>query len=658
MSPTWLDRALAALLATWALGSLLPVGAWVGTVPPDSYADAWALWWRTGLLVALGTALVVLLSRGAAARWLRTLLGALARMPRAPFLAALGVLAALEAVGVAVWCFARNPQSLDAWVQYFQARIFLSGRLVAPVPPSIAHFATLHAAMGERGWFTHFPPVQPALLALGLAAGAPWLVTPLAAAFLPAAVHRLGARTADERVARVAAGLVLLSPFAIAIDASAMNHLPAALCVALGLAAMPAVAAGSAAEAAVLGGATGLLLGLRPLDATVLAALGAVAVATAVARGRWAVAPALGALGVAAAAPTLVYNAATTGSPLTFTYSALWGPGLNLGLGHAVPWGEALSLGRAVGNTTLDAHQLNLYLLEWPLPVTLLAAAALWRRRGSDWLALDAAYLLGLVGALFFYFHRDTLYGPRFLFSVVPPLLVLVAATLVRLATLERPLGWRGLALGDLALVGLAVVALVAAGDLAPRRLASYAVGGTTLAVHPEADAARAGIHRAVVLIPDGWGTRLITRLWAAGVPMRESDRFYFAFDACRLEELLAAAEAGGVRGEALTEQLTDAMTIATPGRPMPGLTRDPRLRLPADGRVTQRCADEIQRDQRGTLQFTQHLYLNAPTLDGDVVWARELGPADAALRAAFPGRAFYRYAPGPDGTPTFTPLP
>ncbi|MFN8544046.1 MAG: hypothetical protein U0807_07565 [Candidatus Binatia bacterium] len=364
------------------------------------------------------------------------------------------------------------------------------------------------------------------------------------------------------------------------------------------------------------------------------------------------------ATGLAALAPTLAYNAATTGSPLTFTYAAIW-RGLELGLGHATPWGETLTATRALGLTAVDGHQLDVYLLEWPLPATALLAAGLWAGGGrlDTGLRVAAGYVLALVAALFLYFHRDTMYGPRLLFSAVPALLVLLAAALVRLADCRSRVGWRTLTLGDLATTLLAVTALVSAATLVPKRLASYGTAGTAFALHPDADARRAGLHDALVLVPEGWGSRIIARLWAAGVPMTDSTRVYDAFDACALEELLADATARGVRDAALVAELATRAAHASPGVAAPGVTRDPRLRLPADRHVTPRCGAEIERDRRGTLQFAPYLYLNAATLDGDVVWARELGADDAGLAQRFPGRTVWRYTADPKtGTGTFTP--
>src|SRR5439155_18156595 len=148
-----------------------------------------------------------------------------------------------------------------------------------PPPPSVSHFGLLHTLVTDRGWFAQYPPVHPALLAIGMALGQAWLVTPLCTAALTAAVYLLGRRTGDERVARVAAGLALLSPFLAAMGASGMNHVPAALAVAVGLWAAPDLAKGRGRAGAIFGAATGILFGLRPLDAAVLAAIGGVALA-------------------------------------------------------------------------------------------------------------------------------------------------------------------------------------------------------------------------------------------------------------------------------------------------------------------------------------------------------------------------------------------
>ncbi len=648
-----MDRALALVFAAWAVLTILPVGAWTGVGPFGAYADAWSLWIRMLGLVALLTVLVVMLAGARAAAGLRRAAAAVLRVPLPVFLGLVGATAMLEAVVVAVWCFGRMPPLIDAWVQYFQARILLSGAWVAPPAPSPAHFAILFAPITEGGWFGQYPPVHPALLAIGMALGSPWLVTPVLAAALPAAVYALGAAGGDPRVGRLAALLVLASPFVIAIDASAMNHLPAALLVSLGLATLGRVAAGRGRAGLVLGAAVGLLLGLRPLDGGILAAAGALAVLAGLrTRGGVMTAAAVALAGLVTLAPTLLYNRATTGGLFTFTYARV--QGTLLGLEQDVPWGTTLTALRALGLTALDGHRMNVALMEWPIPVTALAALGLWAARRGPAAAMrgSAVYVLGLVGALFFYFHRDVLFGPRLLFSAVPPLLVLAAAGVVALADLRRPLGPSRLALGDVAALALGVTAALAASTLVPSRLAAHRTVGSPVALHPEEDARRAGLARALVLIPDGLGSRLIVRMWAAGVPMTATAGLYKRADACRLGDTIATLSPG----LDFRTRLEAALADATPGRRVRGATPDPMLRLPDDGRPSERCAGELARDRRGTLQFAPYLYLNDPALDGPIVWARDLTDEEnATLARRYPDRPMYRYrGPRKDGTSPF----
>ena len=639
------DQGLRVVLALWAAASVLPVGMWVGIADWPYYWETWRFWLASLGLAGLATGLVLVLSHGGAAAALRTLLARVVRMPARLFLAGVGVLALVEGLGVALWCFARNPQAIDGWVQFFQARIFLSGHATAPAPPSLAHFGTLHMLVTEHGWFSHFPPVHSALLALGMALGAAWLVTPLLGGLLPVAVYHLGRRTGDERIARTAAVLTLLSPFVVGMEASAMNHVPAALCIVVGLWTLPDVARGRLRAAAVLGLATGLCLGIRPLDAIVLAAVGAGAVLAALRARAWNVALVTAAAGLAAALPTFAFNVATTGHALRFAYVELWGPGLELGF-HATPWGEALTPARALGLTALDAHQMNVFLLEWPLPVAVLVACGVWLTRGTldAGLRASAAYLALLVLALFLYFHRDTLYGPRLLFSAVPAVVVLTAAGLVRLTDVRRRLGWRDVAVGDAALVFVLVTGTLAATLLVPTRVASFSTIGTSVALHPDEDAARAGIRHAVVVLREGWGPRLIARLWDLGVPMRDSSRLYRAFNACELETRLGDAERAGRRGPALLADLEAAAPTADPGITAPDVVPDRLIRLPSNRQLSPACVAEIERDRQGTMQFPAYLHLNAPTLDGDVVWARDLGDRNTTLQRLYPDRPLYRY--------------
>ena len=567
------------------------------------------------------------------------------------YVVAVALCSAILSVLSSLILFSGNPGNVDGFAQLFQARIFLAGRLWAPPPPDVANFATLQMVIGPERWYSQYPPGQSIVLALGLALGGWWLLNPLLTAALTAVTYRVARWCADESTARLTIALLCVSPFVLAVVGSEMSHLGAA---AFGLsAAAAATLLGGRREtlaAAGAGAALGLMVAFRPLDA--VAAAAPVAAITGLAASRpW---RALGVTVLAGAllvAPTLWYNAATTGSWHVFGYTALWGPGVSLGF-HAVPFGIPLTPARAVGLASIDLHQLNTHLFDLPFPILALIGGAFAASRRSV-TTRDAVAVLGVLalsGVFFFYWHRDVYYGPRFLFSAAPWYLVLIA----RAAVLLRRVARTGSILVFALLVSLAVGWLATT----PGRLWAYRNSTPGLGLHPDREARRAGISRAVVVIPDGWGSRLIARMWALGVPVRESNRLYAAIDACTLERALDEAESASQPAAKLVGTLESLATMARPGVPL-SLTEDLNMRLVLGDTLAPACTAEQALDGSGFLAFAPFLYLNNASLDGDIVWARDLGQRNAKLFARYPGRRLYRYAPAtPGGRPQFVPAP
>jgi hypothetical protein len=307
-----------------------------------------------------------------------------------------------------------------------------------------------------------------------------------------------------------------------------------------------------------------------------------------------------------------------------------------------------------VGLTALDLHQLNQYFLDVPFPVLLLLAAGLMAGRRAlssrDWVPMGG--LLALIGLLFFYWHRDVFYGPRFLFSAVPWVAILLARATV-LARSGRRRGVLARYVPLLLAVGIAVGGVM----LTPERIRTYRDSTPALNLHPDRAARQAGLDHAVVVIPDGWGSRLIARMWAEGVPVRRSTRFYIAIDACTLEGVLDHAAADPRARAGLVETLDSLAALEQPGVPF-NATADPLLRLPADGRISPDCAAEIEYDRTGFLLFAPFLYLNNAELDGPVVFARDMRDRNERLRRRYPDRSFFRFAPAAPGEdPVLTPL-
>lgn len=639
---------LAALAVAGALWSVIPFPVWWGDTEAATLAGAWRTWaWGAGVVLGL-TVVLMILSRGSApSRLLAAWRASVARPPTWAFLAMAGTVLVVFAALVLELAFSGNPRSVDGFAQLFHARMFLAGRLWMKPPAELANFATLHMILGPDRWYSQYPPGQIAVLAAGLAAGFWWLLQPAFGVLLVLVTYRVARWSADETTARLAVCVLVLCPFVVVVNATELSHIPAA-----------ALGVGAAAAATMLGrptwrrwapvagAALGLMVAFRPLDALAAAVpVGVITVMTAQRPMRALTLVAVG--GVLGTLPTLWFNAGTTGSWHEFGYERLWGHGIALGF-HDVPWSQPLTPRRAVALTAYDLHQLNVYLLDLPVPILLLATAGFvagWRQlRQRD--ALPFVAVVSLMGLMFFYFHRDTFYGPRQIFSVVPWFVVLFARAMVLLRR-AGPGTRAGVPRGMVVVTGAVVALVVGLTGIAPGRLAAYRDSTSMLNYHP--DRAARGLDDAVVLIPDGWGSRMIARMWAAGISVPRSTRLYAAIDACTLELALDQADQDStVRGR--FEAVLDSLAArGQPGVPA-DLTDDPALRLVPGRPIPTECGAEIAFDRRGFLAFAPFLYLNRATLDGPVVWARDLRDRNDALRRRYRDRSFYRYAPDTAG--------
>src|SRR2546425_277051 len=263
--------------------------------------------------------------------------------PRA-FQAFLALLVLTLTGSFAVYCFARAPFSQDEMAQRFHAHILLAGRLFAAGEPHPEFFSITGVLDRAGRWYSMYPIGGPALLAVGTALHATWLVNPVLTAFTACALYRFAAAAFGEGPGRVSVLLFALSPFVLIMGASEMNHVGALALATLALAALPTWATaprGSAVlgAAALIGLGVGGMATIRPLDAAVVALVIGVFQLSVLRRERsrarsLVVQFAVGALPVAC---LLYVNARTTGRPLLFAYDALYGPGQRLGF-HLGPF--------------------------------------------------------------------------------------------------------------------------------------------------------------------------------------------------------------------------------------------------------------------------------------------------------------------------------
>ena len=556
------------------------------------------------------------------------------------FGAALAVAALVAYVGVALWVFDGRPLLIDEIVQVLQAREYAGGHLSQAVREPREFFSIMHwVDLGDRA-YGQYPPGGPAMLVPFVLLGAEWLAGPVAGAVSVALFHGLLLRLEPSATRRFRRGTLLLfalAPFAVFMFGSHMNHattLAWLLLAGLGLARATQPGA-AAAWGLVAGLGLGVAATIRPLDAGAFA-LPAAAWLAWRARGGLRPLTALLLSGIGVAVPMgLMFwvNQQTTGHALQFGYDQLWGAGHALGF-HEAAWGTAHTPMRGLELLGLYASRLGTYLFETPFPSTLFAGLGLWMH--GRMAAFDRHWMAALVllGAGYWAYWHDGFYlGPRFLFAALPVFVLWSARGLRALLAMTRPqtAARRGL------LAGLGLAALLSAVSLVVVRVPTYRNGMVSMRIDPAREAAAAGVSNAVVLVQESWGAQLMVRMWASGVSRADAERFYRGVDACRLDVVLTARTAAGIRGEALAAELRPLLADSArliPSERSPDFTerQDPRLAYPPG------CEQRIAEDRAGyTLYAPWRL-----AVDGNA-YLRWLPGREAEVQRAFPGRAVYR---------------
>ncbi len=640
---------LASAVVAFAAIIFLPWAAWLGTIRRDEWlAQQSVMWgWLAWTAVLVPAAILIGLPGGRVIdaycdRGLRGVLG----VPPRRFVAGVCALAALAAALLCGVLFARNPHLVDTIGQLFQARIFAGGSLAAPAPQLMEHFAASQLVQRGELWFSQYPPGHPAILAVGVAAGVPWLMNPLFAGGTAGLIYAAGRRAIGEGAARLAALLYVLSPFVLFMSASYMNHVTTGFFLAASLYATTRSLEEDGYRFAVLTGISlALAMTIRPLESA----------AWAVVLGSWILwrrglkpAAATAVVCLIALVPLFAYNAMTVGHPLRLGYTLLWGAEHGLGF-HTDPWGEPFTPLISFANTALDFARLNDYLFGWPVPslLFLLAALVVGAKQPTQRRAIVPLLLLLLAApvAYFFYWHRDDYLGPRFLFASLVPVLMLTA---VGVANVDRMVG-RFRPAYRLAL--LAVVFVGLARNL-PERAGVISGLEPEMKLHPEEQLAAIGINDGVVFVKVGWGSRLIGRLWGWEVPASEVERSYRVVDGCRILGALNAADsaaAAGVDSAAvrgalrarLGEWRQEELPVASDRLP------DASVRVDTTRPLDPQCEREVAADHTPYTLYETLVWRNDPWLERGNIYARFLDTdRNVRLLERYPGRPAFLYAP------------
>ncbi len=608
-----------------------------------------------GAIIVLLTIVARFAAKPADALW-NWATGRVLAVPSRVFIGGVAFVAFLITVFFAVYCFGRQPHNADEVAQLFHAKMLLHGRLTLPPDPNPEFFGMDN--MIQRGrWYSQFPIAGPAFLAVGMALGGAWLLNPVMLALSVMCLYGFVRRVYDEPFARAVALLFALCPFALFMSASFMNHVPVLW---LTTAALMQVAIWSGAStpqravraAGLMGLALGTMFAIRPLDAIVVAIVIGLAQLDVLREQRGGVhLRSLVVQVLAGLLPVLILfavNTRTNGAPLRLGYEVLYGSAHQLGF-HMDPYGTPHTLGRALSFASKYLLQLNVLLFEWPLPVVLIIAAGLAvLRRPTRWDVLLIALLLAQVIAYAAYWHDGNFRGPRFLFTALPAILILVARAPVWVGavthgTARRLVTWLIPACMVFAWLDVGVAMGV------PSRIRGYRRIAPLMRVDADRMVRTEHLKNALVFINEGRVARNLHYLWGLGLSRGNAARLLVSASACAIRVSIDAEQArvpASERGRldrlvkgalAFDQQTASAMPSA--------------------------CAEDIQMDREGGASyapfFPANTFDSTGHLNGNVIYALDLGNHDEALRARFGDRSWYRFGQrivAGDSTPTLRP--
>jgi hypothetical protein len=642
---------MAAALVLSAFG-LVPLASAVSPGAADIWFRGMRTWWL------LGGGSVVLLAL-ACSRWLPARVdgtiaavgGAVMRIPPRWFAWGVAMVALGATATIALVCFAGQPHNADEVAQLWHARILLAGRLSLPADPNPEFFGMDNVI--DRGrWYSQFPVGGPAFYAVGLAVRAAWLVNPVLLALTIPNLYAFARRAWDERTARAAVLVLAVAPWPVFMSASYMNHVPVLFLVSVALAQL---AIWHDAEtrtvawrsAALIGLALGTAAAVRPLDAAIVAAVIGVMQLTrlrgsSVRTGSLAIQVLAGAIPVAL---LLVANWRTTGAPLRFGYDVLYGSAHGLGF-HTDPYGTAHSPMRALAFASKYLLELDVALLESPLPaVAVMVAGLLMLRRPSRWDRLLIALLAAQLATFAMYWHEGEFRGPRFLYTALPTLVLLVArAPFVVAATTRATVRRASLLVLPLGLLAGWLAWTVDASPIG--RVRMYLRASPMARLQPARIEREAGLRNALVFVSESWEAQAIRRLWALHVDRGDALRLLASSHPCALRDAMLAEERPGSSVEGRLARMEAAARAYDP-------TSEPS---PA-------CIGDLLSDGDGVATYAPFFPRNAIEPDGrvggNVVYVLDLGAHNEALRGRFGDRTWYRFGPHlrrGDPNPTITP--
>ncbi len=356
----------------------------------------------------------------------------------APIVPAL--LTVIAAMLMSWFAFQHMPHVEDETAYLFQARTFAHGALTLPAPPEAAWPGLEYYLLDLRDgrWFSSTLPGWPAVLAVGVLIGAPWVLNPIFAGVSVLLAYDITRRRAGTEAGDLVALMMASSPWLLSAAGSLMPHTMTLMLILFAWwSILKSEDSGQnrGREMVLAGLAMGLIFAARPMDGLVMGSLTGLWIVTG--RGRNWLRAAQYAFGcVVVGGLLLAYNAYITGNPLllplTDYLNRTWGVGANAyGFGPDIgPPGGWRSLDLWQGHSALEAllntinslTSLQFEMLGWPVgSLALIFAYFLWQKKGGFDLAMALVALVVIV-VMALYWFADTYYmGPRYWFVAAFP---------------------------------------------------------------------------------------------------------------------------------------------------------------------------------------------------------------------------------------------
>lgn len=315
----------------------------------------------------------------------------------------------------------------------FQARTLVLGRVVNPPPPVWQSFRNTFIISDGRYWVGKYTLGHPLLIAAGMMLGNRYIVTIAISILMLLLLYNIGVELyADKKVAVLALGLGIISPFFYCVSSSRLSHTTTAfflvLFLFLFLRARKTRSAGMGAALSLLSGlALGYAFNVRSLTALGFALPFGVLVMADITKRKTAMFLKTGLMVAGFAvmfALTAWYNQIVTGHPLAFPFHYY---NMNESLGFGV---QGHTIFNAIRNLVISIARLNGVFLGFPLSLMFLFLAFLVKKEFGDRLLFGI--LAGIAASYLFYFSPGVAdLGPVYYYEMLVPLLLLTSRGII-----------------------------------------------------------------------------------------------------------------------------------------------------------------------------------------------------------------------------------